>query len=87
MAEPLNAADAKAAVVRLDELSRAIDYHDAERVLALAREAYTFGVACCESIRDMSPDDPDLDDAIKGMSFYFETLAVAVLKAEGWRNA
>ena len=39
----MNEADAKAALVRLDAIARACDYHDAEAVLKLAREAYTFG--------------------------------------------
>ena len=82
----MNEADAKGALVRLDAIATAVDYHDAESVLTLAREAYAFGVACCETIRQMSPDDPDLQDAIKGMSFYFETLATAVIKAQGWRS-
>jgi len=83
----MNRADAAAAIARLDDISRAIDYRDPERVLILAREAYDFGRALCQTLADTRPDDPDLADAINGMAFYFETIATAVLVAQGWTDA
>jgi len=80
----MNEADAKAALVRLDELSRAVESGNVERVLALAREAYEFGRNVCQTLATMHPDDPTIDDAINGMAYYFESLATAVVSAQGW---